>query len=103
MYAGTVGKNLIERFARIPVSVDVASEYRYNNPIVGPGDLVIVISQSGETADTLAALRLAKQKGADTLGVINVIGSSIALSLIHIFLGLSGRICPSMIAAWRRI
>lgn len=84
MYAGTVGKNLIERFARIPVSVDVASEYRYNNPIVGPGDLVIVISQSGETADTLAALRLAKQKGADTLGVINVIGSSIAREADHV-------------------
>lgn len=84
MYAGTIGKNLIERFARIPVSVDVASEYRYNNPIVSPGDLVIVISQSGETADTLAALRLAKQKGADTLGVINVIGSSMAREADHV-------------------
>lgn len=62
----------------------MASEYRYNNPIVGPGDLVIVISQSGETADTLAALRLAKQKGADTLGVINVIGSSIAREADHV-------------------
>ena len=90
MYAGTVGKNLIERFARIPVSVDVASEYRYNNPIVGPGDLVIVISQSGETADTLAALRLAKQKGADTLGVINVIGSSIAREAHSVFYTLAG-------------
>ena len=84
MYAGTIGKNLIERFARIPVSVDVASEYHYNNPIVSPGDLVIVISQSGETADTLAALRLAKQKGADTLGVINVIGSSMAREADHV-------------------
>ncbi len=84
MYAGTIGKNLIERFARIPVSVDVASEYRYNNPIVSPGDLVIVISQSGETADTLAALRLAKQEGADTLGVINVIGSSMAREADHV-------------------
>ena len=84
MYAGTIGKNLIERFARIPVSVDVASEYRYNNPIVSPGDLVIVISQSGETADTLAALRLGKQKGADTLGVINVIGSSMAREADHV-------------------
>lgn len=84
MYAGTIGKNLIERFTRIPVSVDVASEYRYNNPIVSPGDLVIVISQSGETADTLAALRLAKQKGADTLGVINVIGSSMAREADHV-------------------
>ena len=84
MYAGTIGKNLIERFARIPVSGDVASEYRYNNPIVSPGDLVIVISQSGETADTLAALRLAKQKGADTLGVINVIGSSMAREADHV-------------------
>ena len=84
MYAGNVGKTLIEQFARIPVSVNVASEYRYSDPIVGPGDLVIVISQSGETADTLAALRLAKQKGADTLGIINVIGSSIAREADHV-------------------
>ena len=84
MYAGNVGKTLIEQFARIPVSVNVASEYRYSDPIVGPGDLVIVISQSGETADTLAALRLAKQKGADTLGIINVIGSSIAREANHV-------------------
>ena len=84
MYAGNVGKTLIEQFARIPISVNVASEYRYSDPIVGPGDLVIVISQSGETADTLAALRLAKQKGADTLGIINVIGSSIAREADHV-------------------
>ena len=84
MYAGNVGKTLIEQFARIPVSVNIASEYRYSDPIVGPGDLVIVISQSGETADTLAALRLAKQKGADTLGIINVIGSSIAREADHV-------------------
>lgn len=78
MYAGLVGKNLIEGLARIPVTVECASEFRYSDPIVGPGDLVVIISQSGETADSLAALRLAKEKGADTLAVVNVIGSTIA-------------------------
>ncbi|MAG60389.1 glutamine--fructose-6-phosphate transaminase (isomerizing) [archaeon] len=77
-YAAYVGKYLIEKYSRIPVEVDVASEWRYKNPIVGPEDLVIVISQSGETADTLAALREAKKQGARSLGVINVVGSSMA-------------------------
>ncbi len=90
MYAGMVGKNLIERFARIPVSVDVASEYRYNNPIIDKGDLVIAISQSGETADTLAALRLAKQQGAKTLGIVNVFGSTIARESDHVIYTLAG-------------
>lgn len=78
MHAGMVGKYVIEDLARVPVTVDIASEYRYRNPIVGEGDLVIIISQSGETADSLAALRLAKQKGATTLAIVNAKGSSIA-------------------------
>lgn len=78
MYAGLIGKNLIERFARIPVTVEVASEFRYQNPIIDDKTLFITISQSGETADTIAALRLAKEHGAKTLSVVNVKGSSIA-------------------------
>lgn len=78
MHAGMVGKYVIEDLARVPVTVDIASEYRYRNPIVGEGDLVIIISQSGETADSLAAMRLAKHKGATTLAIVNAKGSSIA-------------------------
>ena len=78
MHAGLVGKAAIERLCRIPVKVEIASEFRYNDPILTPEDLVIVISQSGETADSLAALRLAKSRSAYTLGIVNVIGSSIA-------------------------
>lgn len=78
MHAGLVGKNLIEKFARICVEVEVASEFRYKDPILSKDDLVVVISQSGETADSLAALRLAKKAGIDTLAVVNVVGSSIA-------------------------
>jgi len=77
-HAGMVGKYLIENFARIPVEVDIASEFRYRNPIIDSKTLVIIISQSGETADTLAALRDAKAKGARVLAVVNVVGSSIA-------------------------
>ena len=75
-YAGLVGEYLIEQLARIPVEVDVASEYRYRQPLVSPDTLAIVISQSGETIDTLEALREAKKYGAKTLGVINAKGSS---------------------------
>ncbi len=78
MHAGMVGKYVIEDLARVPVTVDIASEFRYRNPIVGKGDLVIIISQSGETADSLAAMRLAKKKGAKTLAIVNAKGSSIA-------------------------
>lgn len=78
MHAGLIGRNMIERLARIPVSVDIASEFRYQNPIIDKQTLVITISQSGETADTIAALRLAKSKGAKTLSVVNVKGSSVA-------------------------
>lgn len=78
MHAGMIGKNIIEALARVNVDVQIASEFRYCNPIFHENDLMMVISQSGETADTLAALRLAKQKGITTLAVVNVVGSSIA-------------------------
>jgi glucosamine--fructose-6-phosphate aminotransferase (isomerizing) len=74
-HAGLVGRYAIEEWARLPVEMDVASEYRYRNPVVGPGDLVVGISQSGETADTLAAMRLARERGATVLAVTNVMGS----------------------------
>ena len=78
MHAGMVGKYVIEKLARTEVTVDIASEFRYRDPIITPEDLVIVVSQSGETADTLAALRMAKERGAETLSIVNVKGSSIA-------------------------
>lgn len=78
MHAGMVGKYVIEKLARTRVTVDMASEFRYRDPIVGKGDLVILISQSGETADTREALLISKKKGADTLAFVNVKGSSIA-------------------------
>jgi len=77
-HAGLVGEYLLEEYARIPVEVEYASEFRYRNPIIERGDIVIAISQSGETADTLAALKLAKEKGAFIYGICNVVGSSIA-------------------------
>ena len=77
MHAGLVGKNLFEKLCKIPTEVDIASEFRYRNPIIDEHTLCIYISQSGETADTIAALKLAKSKGAKTLAVSNVIGSSI--------------------------
>lgn len=77
-YAGLVGKYLIERMAKIPVDVEASSEFRYRNPVVDEKTLVFVVSQSGETADSLAALREAKRKGARVLGVVNVVGSTIA-------------------------
>jgi glutamine---fructose-6-phosphate transaminase (isomerizing) len=77
-HAGLIGEYLLEEFARIPVEVEYASEFRYRNPILGPEDIVLAISQSGETADTLAAVELAKSKGAFVYGICNVIGSSIA-------------------------
>jgi len=77
-HSALIGKYLIEKIAEFPVEVDYASEFRYRNPIIGSEDLLLVISQSGETADVLAALREAKDKGAKTLGIINVVGSTIA-------------------------
>ncbi|MGK0127519.1 MAG: glucosamine--fructose-6-phosphate aminotransferase (isomerizing), partial [Candidatus Azotimanducaceae bacterium] len=77
-HAGLVGEYLFEHMARIPVEVEYASEFRYRNPIIRPNDVVIAISQSGETADTLAAIKLAKSQGAFVFGICNVVGSSIA-------------------------
>jgi len=77
-HAALVGKYMIEQLAHIPVEVDYASEFRYRNPVINPGDVLFVISQSGETADTLAALREARSKGATGLGIVNVVGSTIA-------------------------
>ena len=77
-HAGLVAEYVIEEFARIPVEVEYASEFRYRNPIINKGDVVIAISQSGETADTLAAIKLAKERGAFVFGVCNVVGSSIS-------------------------
>jgi glucosamine--fructose-6-phosphate aminotransferase (isomerizing) len=76
-HAGLLGEYMFEEYTRIPVEVEYASEFRYRNPIIKKGDIVIAISQSGETADTLAAVRLAKEKGAKVLGICNVVGSSI--------------------------
>lgn len=77
-HAGLIGRTLIERWARIPVEVDIASEFRYRSPLIDDKTLVVVVSQSGETADTLAALREAKRKGARVVAVTNVVGSSVA-------------------------
>src|SRR6202012_4487941 len=76
-HAGLIGRYAIEHWARVPVEVDIASEYRYRDPVVGPEDLVIGISQSGETADTLAAMRTARAAGATVLAVTNVMGAQI--------------------------
>jgi glucosamine--fructose-6-phosphate aminotransferase (isomerizing) len=77
-HAGLVGEYLIEEFSRVPVEVEYASEFRYRNPVINSNDVVIAISQSGETADTLAAIKLAKESGASVFGICNVVGSSIA-------------------------
>ena len=74
-HAGLIGRYAIEQWARLPVEVDVASEYRYRNPVIGPGDLMVGISQSGETADTLAAMRTGRERGAHVLAVTNIMGS----------------------------
>ncbi len=77
-HAGLTGKYIIENFTRIPVEVDLASEFRYRNPLVGPGDIIMPVSQSGETADTLAGIREGKTKGAKIVSIVNAVGSSIA-------------------------
>jgi len=77
-HAGLIAEYMFEDFARIPVEVEYASEFRYRNPVIGEGDILIAISQSGETADTLAAIRMAKEKGAHVFGICNVVGSSIS-------------------------
>src|SRR5699024_11155013 len=78
MHASLVGKYLLQTYGKIPVMVEIASEYRYSEELITPSTLLIVVSQSGETADTLAALRLAKEKGAYVLGIVNAVGSTIA-------------------------
>ncbi|WEK53760.1 MAG: glutamine--fructose-6-phosphate transaminase (isomerizing) [Candidatus Cohnella colombiensis] len=90
MHAGFVGKNVIESLVRIPVETDIASEYRYRSPIITPDTLVIVVSQSGETADTLAALREAKRCGARVLAITNVVGSSVAREADDVIITLAG-------------
>ena len=77
-HAALIGKQLIEQFCRIPVEVAYASEFRYSDPVVGPGDVVFAISQSGETADTLSAIQMASERGAMVFGIVNAVGSSIA-------------------------
>lgn len=90
MHAGIVGKHVLEKLVRVPVETDVASEYRYRSPIITPDTLVIVVSQSGETADTLAALREAKRCGAHVLAITNVVGSSVAREADDVILTLAG-------------
>ena len=90
MHAGMVGKAAIEALARVPAEVDIASEFRYRNPILRPNDLVIIISQSGETSDTLAALKLAKSRGVPVLAIVNVVGSSIARAADYVMYTYAG-------------
>ena len=90
MHAGMVGKAAIEALARVPAQVEIASEFRYRNPILRPEDLVIIISQSGETSDTLAALKLAKSRGVPVLAIVNVVGSSIARAADYVLYTYAG-------------
>ena len=90
MHAGMVGKAAIETLARVPAEVDIASEFRYRDPILNKNDLVIIISQSGETSDTLAALKLAKSRGVPVLAIVNVVGSSIARAADYILYTYAG-------------
>ena len=93
-HVGMAAQYVIEDLARIPVRVELASEFRYRNPILDPNGLVIIVSQSGETADSLAALREAKQNGIRTLGIVNVVGSSIAREADNVFYTLAVRKSP---------
>ena len=90
MHAGMVGKAAIEALARVPAQVEIASAFRYRNPILRPEDLVIIISQSGETSDTLAALKLAKSRGVPVLAIVNVVGSSIARAADYVMYTYAG-------------
>ena len=90
MHAGMVGKAAIEALSRVPAQVEIASEFRYRNPILRPEDLVIIISQSGETSDTLAALKLAKSRGVPVLAIVNVVGSSIARAADYVMYTYAG-------------
>ena len=89
-HVGMAAQYVIEDLTRIPVRVELASEFRYRNPILDPEGLVVIVSQSGETADSLAALREAKQRGIRTLGIVNVVGSSIAREADNVFYTLAG-------------
>jgi len=89
-HVGAVAKYQIEQLTRVPVNIDLASEFRYRDPIIGERALVVIISQSGETADSLAALRLAKERGVPTLAVVNVVGSSIAREADHVMYTYAG-------------
>lgn len=90
MHAGMVGKSAIETLARVPAEVDISSEFRYRDPILEKNDLVIIISQSGETSDTLAALKLAKSRGVPVLAIVNVVGSSIARAADYVMYTYAG-------------
>ncbi len=90
MHAGMVGKTAIEKLARVPAVTEIASEFRYRDPILSPEDLVIIISQSGETSDTKAALELAKQRGCKVLAIVNVVGSSIARAADYVLYTYAG-------------
>ena len=90
MHAGMVGKAAIEKLARLPAEADIASEFRYRDPILDPEDLVVIISQSGETSDTLAALKLAKSRGVPVLAIVNVVGSSIARAADYVMYTYAG-------------
>ena len=90
MHAGMVGKVAIETLARVPAEVDIASEFRYRDPILNKDDLVLIISQSGETSDTLAALKLAKSRGVPVLAIVNVVGSSIARAADYVLYTYAG-------------
>ncbi len=90
MHAGMVGRTAIETLARVPAVVEIASEFRYRDPILDPNDLVIIISQSGETSDTLAALKLAKSRGVKVLAIVNVVGSSIARAADYVMYTYAG-------------
>ena len=90
MHAGMVGKSAIETLARVPAEVEIASEFRYRDPILNKNDLVVIISQSGETSDTLAALKLAKSRGVPVLAIVNVVGSSIARAADYVMYTYAG-------------
>ena len=89
-HVGVVTQYVMEDLARIPVRVDIASEFRYRKPLLSPKSLVVIISQSGETADSLAALREARSQGVDTLAIVNVVGSSIAREADHVIYTYAG-------------
>ncbi|MCS6831929.1 MAG: SIS domain-containing protein, partial [bacterium] len=100
-HAGLIGKHALERWLRRPVEVYYSSEFRYGDPILQPNTLAVFISQSGETADTLAALRLCREAGYTTLGIVNVVGSSIAREAHHVLYTYAGpEICVASTKAY---